>query len=196
MTKAISWRLARPMGMRLYWTNTTGVEQRYLVKVETLPGDSCAQYEMSYSFSALRTCLPREGSSFCGGQPNSTGQSAQLDGWGSSLIVDNELHLVAKQLPLGQPIYFLASQGQGFVANPGGSAGDLCLGGGRAIARMHSTFGFANGGYHRVVVPLMAIPDPSAGLVAVQAGETWHFQGWYRDGSASNFTPGLSVVFQ
>jgi len=61
---------------------------------------------------------------------------------------------------------------------------------------LHSTFGFANAGYHRVELDLQAIPDPVLGWVAVQSGETWNFQGWYRDGNTSNFTPGLSVVFQ
>ena len=33
-------------------------------------------------------------------------------------------------------------------------------------------------------------------LAAIQPGETWHFQAWYRDaGSANNFTDAVSVMF-
>ena len=34
------------------------------------------------------------------------------------------------------------------------------------------------------------------GKVAAQAGETWNFQVWFRDGQTSNFTNGVSVQFQ
>ena len=40
---------------------------------------------------------------------------------------------------------------------------------------------------------------PDSVPVAIMAGDTWHFQGWYRDTPAgagsSNFTNGLSVTF-
>jgi hypothetical protein len=31
---------------------------------------------------------------------------------------------------------------------------------------------------------------------SVLPGETWHFQAWFKDGASSNFTDGLSVLFQ
>jgi hypothetical protein len=30
---------------------------------------------------------------------------------------------------------------------------------------------------------------------AISPGTTWHFQLWYRDGAASNFSDGVSVTF-
>ncbi|MFT7679356.1 MAG: hypothetical protein ACI8QC_003357, partial [Planctomycetota bacterium] len=40
---------------------------------------------------------------------------------------------------------------------------------------------------------------PAAAPITIVAGDTWHFQGWYRDTGAgvgfSNFTNGLSVTF-
>ena len=37
------------------------------------------------------------------------------------------------------------------------------------------------------------LPSPPGGII--NAGQTWHFQLWYRDGVASNFSDGLSVTF-
>ena len=31
---------------------------------------------------------------------------------------------------------------------------------------------------------------------ALLPGETWHFQAWFKDGASSNFSDGLSVLFQ
>ena len=48
-----------------------------------------------------------------------------------------------------------------------------------------------------IPVDLNNLPRPN-GTVAVQAGETWNFQCWYRDknpGTTSNFTDGVSVLF-
>jgi len=37
------------------------------------------------------------------------------------------------------------------------------------------------------------LPNPPGGMIG--AGDTWHFQLWYRDGVASNFSDGISVIF-
>ena len=53
-------------------------------------------------------------------------------------------------------------------------------------------------GEFSLVLDLTAVPTPT-GSVAVQAGETWYWQTWFRDQnptSTSNFTDGLSVLFQ
>ncbi len=43
---------------------------------------------------------------------------------------------------------------------------------------------------------LTAVPQPT-GNVAVQPGDTWNFQAWYRDiGNTNNFTDAVSVLFQ
>ena len=47
-----------------------------------------------------------------------------------------------------------------------------------------------------IQVDLTAVPQPT-GTVAVQPGDTWNFQAWYRDlGGTNNFTDAVSVTFQ
>ncbi|MEZ6020927.1 MAG: hypothetical protein R3F17_12725 [Planctomycetota bacterium] len=50
-----------------------------------------------------------------------------------------------------------------------------------------------------MTLDLTQTPTPSV-PVAVQAGETWNFQAWYRDfiggQSVSNFTDAISIAFQ
>ncbi len=46
-------------------------------------------------------------------------------------------------------------------------------------------------------VDMSALPDPAQTVIL--PGETWHFACWFRDldpGPTSNFTGGVSVLFQ
>ncbi|MEZ6015025.1 MAG: SUMF1/EgtB/PvdO family nonheme iron enzyme [Planctomycetota bacterium] len=101
-------------------------------------------------------------------------------------------------MPLNAAAYFLCSRTQGFVQNPGGSAGNLCLG--NPIGRLVGGVAVNSGatGVVDVTANLNVLPQPT-GAVAVLPGETWNFQCWYRDavgGSAtSNFSDGLAVLF-
>ncbi|MEM9378893.1 MAG: hypothetical protein AAGB93_03010 [Planctomycetota bacterium] len=131
---------------------------------------------------------------------NSTGVAAQISATGSPAVASNSLSLNADQLPLNASCYFLTSQSQGFTANPGGSQGNLCLGG--AIGRYVGAGQILNSGAAGSVtlaLDLTMTPTPT-GFVSVQAGETWNFQGWYRDAvggtATSNLTDGVSVLFQ
>ena len=131
---------------------------------------------------------------------NSTGVPAEIRATGSAVTVVNSLSVTADQLPLNASCYFLTSQTQGFTPNPGGSQGNLCLDG--AIGRYVGPGQIMNSGSAGAVtldLDLTMTPTPT-GLVSIQAGETWNFQGWYRDsigGSAtSNFTDGVSILFQ
>ena len=82
--------------------------------------------------------------------------------------------------------------------NPGGSAGNICLGGsvGRAVGGAILNTGAT--GSITAVANLTAMPQPT-GPVAVAAGETWSFQAWHRDAvggmTTSNFTNGLEITF-
>jgi hypothetical protein len=141
------------------------------------------------------------GTNYCGpGVVNSTGNSGTIGGTGTNIVANNDLALVASNLPMNAFGYFLTSRTQGLVNQPGGSLGVLCLGG--AIGRYTGPGQIQNTGTTNsfsLALNLSQTPTPT-GLVAVVAGETWNFQAWHRDAvggtAVSNFTDGFSVAFQ
>ena len=133
-------------------------------------------------------------------QLNSFGIAAEISALGSRSVAANDVSLRAASLPPNTFGYFLTSRDRGFVLSPGGSQGNLCLGGG--IGRYRGAGQVQNSGAagaFTLAIDLTRTPTPS-GLVAIAPGETWHFQCWYRDSllgfPSSNFTDGLTVVFQ
>ncbi|MCP3919244.1 MAG: PKD domain-containing protein, partial [bacterium] len=139
------------------------------------------------------------GTNYCSpNSPNSTGSPASIVATGSEVVADNDVTLNASSMPLNQFGYFLASSTQGFIANPGGSAGNFCLGSGPFLGRYNGMVQNSGAtGTFSITVDLNAVPIASApGTIAIQPGDTWNFQGWYRDGATSNFTDGVSIVFQ
>ncbi|MEM9379287.1 MAG: lectin-like protein [Planctomycetota bacterium] len=139
------------------------------------------------------------GTNYCMANPNSTGNTGVMSAMGSVSVADNDFTLVGSDLPNSSFGFFLASRMQGMVANPGGSEGNLCIGGaiGRYVGpgQIQNT---GNTGEISLAIDLTQIPTP-AGFVAAAPGETWNFQAWHRDnsgmGPSSNFTDGLSVAF-
>jgi len=152
--------------------------------------------------SCLATCVhsdlvdrfeDRLGTSFCSpAVPNSTGSPARV--WaGGTGAAGGTMALVARELPPGQPGYFLTSRTPGLFMPPS-SAGFLCLSG--DIGRFNQPAHVGQGPTFGIQVDLAAVPQP-AGFVAVQPGETWNFQCWYRDaGNGNNFTDAVSVAFR
>ena len=140
------------------------------------------------------------GTNYCGPSvANSTGASAILTAQGSNSVATNGLTLSASALPINAFGFFLASQTQGFVMNPGGSAGNLCLGG--AIGRYVGAGQIQNSGQagaFSLTLDLAMVPQPS-GFVSVAPGDNWNFQTWYRDSvggtATSNFTDGVNLTF-
>ena len=100
--------------------------------------------------------------------------------------------LTANQLPPNQFGYFLTSMTPSFPFFPPGSQGYLCLGGN--IGRYNASVG--QGPSFSLQLDLTSMPvNPR--FVAVVPGDTWNFQGWYRDiGNTNNFTDAVSVLFQ
>jgi hypothetical protein len=128
---------------------------------------------------------------------NSTGSSARISAQGSPVAATNNLTLSADRLPLNSFGYFLNSDVQGNMPNPGGSQGTLCLGGsvGRFLQQVQNS---GSTGAISIVVDLANMPQ-ALGPVSVMGGETWNFQAWYRDANpsvTSNFTDALSISFQ
>ena len=166
------------------WLLSSGHQDAaYLFDVEDDDGDGFANCEDL-------------GSSYCGpAVPNSTGVPAVIAAGGSALVAQNDLRLRALSLPPHKPGFFLASRTQGFVPMPGGSQGNLCLGGqiGRLRSKAKSS---GKNGKFAIQVGLGAVPP---GMQVVQPGEDWNFQAWYRDVnpiSTSNFTDAVNVVFE
>ncbi len=136
---------------------------------------------------------------YCSAAVNSTGTVGLCSSTGSTYIVANDLVLRASNLPLQSFGYLLVSESSGFVANPGGSAGNLCLGG--AVGR-YSNFVASTGSTGTLSRPfnVNSYPSPSGPVGPVQPGMSLYFQWWHRDSSAtgtstSNFTRGLRVTF-
>ncbi|MFT7076731.1 MAG: hypothetical protein ACJA0P_002749 [Planctomycetota bacterium] len=140
------------------------------------------------------------GDEYCGpAVPNSSGLSASLAASGTAVAADNDLTLTAMDLPPNAFGFFLVSQTQGFVMNPGGSSGNLCLAG--MVGRYVGPGQIQNSGAARsmsLTLDLIQTPQPT-GFVSIVLGETWNFQTWFRDsgagGATSNFTQALEVTF-
>ncbi|MEM1451988.1 MAG: hypothetical protein AAGI22_22965 [Planctomycetota bacterium] len=139
------------------------------------------------------------GSQYCDANENSTGRSAWMSARSvgppnavAGGIVDLECVDVAEN-SFG---HFLCSLDSGFVPNPGGSAGNLCLQG--AVGRFNRPGEVLNSGFaeeFELRVDTTSFPSPS-GSTSVLAGQTWYFQTWFRDfGPTSNFSNGVQVTF-
>ncbi|MEZ6016192.1 MAG: hypothetical protein R3F49_13820 [Planctomycetota bacterium] len=143
----------------------------------------------------------RVGAAYCAPtQPNSTGNASQLDLVGLANVHDDALFARASSLPPGAPALALVSRAPGLVVMPGGSDGNLCLGGaiGRYVAPGQIQLASPTGTFE-LALALDELPTPG-GLVSASPGETWYFQVWHRDGGpatgSSNFTNGVSVTFE
>ncbi|QDV08670.1 hypothetical protein Poly30_42230 [Planctomycetes bacterium Poly30] len=137
---------------------------------------------------------------YCMANANSTGLAASMGATGSPFVASNDVTLTASRMPQFSFGFFLTSRMRGFVQNPAGSAGNLCLSG--AIGRFVGPGQIQNtgtAGAMSLALDLTSLPTPT-GFVAAQAGETWDFTAWFRDVSAagptSNFADGYEIVFQ
>ena len=139
------------------------------------------------------------GTTFCSGvNINSTGTDGKLQGTGSTLALDNDVTLRAYDLPLQSFGYVIVSRTQGFVPGPTGPV--LCING--QIGRFVGPGQIQNSGTTgewSLTLDLNQVPQPT-GFVGTVAGDTWNFQGWYRDSvggfATSEFTTGLEITFQ
>lgn len=144
---------------------------------------------------------PLIGVNSCSAENNSALVSAITYASGSAVAAQNDVALAAGALPPLAFGFFLASQTSAFTPQPGGSTGNLCLGG--AIGRYVGPGQIQNSGLYgtfELPINLSQIPTPN-GFVTAGAGETWHFTSWYRDVSqsgtpTSNFSDRLSIVFE
>lgn len=145
------------------------------------------------------SALPPLATVVCNGVANSTGVPGRMNAFGSDVALDNDLFLLATDLPTASFGYFICSLTSVPPVTPPGSQGHICLGGsvGRYVGpNQIQRTGFS--GTFGLELDLTATPQPT-GFVSVQAGATWNFQTWHRDvagGMAtSNFTDAVAVSF-
>ena len=136
------------------------------------------------------------GDAYCGpANLNSSGQAAEISAWGDLDVSKNLCELTGTKLPTNQFGYFLTSETPSFVSPPG-SQGNLCLGGkiGRFASQIQNS-----GAAGEMVIDVDLTDIPVDAPNAVQPGETWNFQLWFRDlnpTSTSNFTDAVQITFQ
>ncbi|QDV06759.1 hypothetical protein Poly30_22740 [Planctomycetes bacterium Poly30] len=139
------------------------------------------------------------GMNYCAAVANSTGQAAVMSASGSLNVADNQVSLSTESLPANSFCFYIVSQTQGFVMNPGGSVGNLCVAG--QVGRYVGPGQVKNsgpGGAITLGIDLTAIPSPT-GFVSAVPGQSWNFQTWYRDSvmgqPVSNFSDGIQLNF-
>lgn len=143
-----------------------------------------------------RTVGPLVGASYCTAAVNSSGSPGKLRASGSDDASDNSLRIVASDLPSNTFGLFLTSRTPDFVPGlNGASDGNLCIGG--TIGRLNTLLNSGGAGDYSLAIDLSALPQGN-GLVAALAGETWHFQSWFRDigGAGSNLTDAVRITYQ
>jgi len=127
---------------------------------------------------------------------NSSGNPATIEVTGSDVVSDNDINLAAADMPLNKFGYFITSQTQGLVMQPGSSQGNLCVLGNIGRFRSQIQNSGATGTFD-IDIDLTSMPtNPNQ---AVFVGQTWNFQTWFRDnnpGSTSNFSNAVAVTFQ
>ena len=134
---------------------------------------------------------------YCSGQPNSTGQPANLATLGTYSIAANDLVLSVSGLPaFSAGIMFYggarasAPSGQGTVCVSGSSTQPVVR---MAPVLVSDLLGIVN----RVVN--MNDPQQSVGAGAILPGQTWRFQYWYRDAiggqSTWNYSSATEILF-
>ncbi|MEM6673896.1 MAG: hypothetical protein AAF726_13715 [Planctomycetota bacterium] len=138
------------------------------------------------------------GAQYCQANENASGTSAWIRATGGNSLPGYNVTIRVQDLPESSFGYVIASLNSGFTANPGGSAGNLCLTG--AIGRFtNQIVNSGLGGAVDVVIDTDAIPQPT-GITSAVSGDSWHFQYWTRDSQdgmpTSNFSNAVEVSFR
>lgn len=143
---------------------------------------------------------PSQGSTagyqYCNGTANSTGDYGFIYMTGTASTTGSK-RLYASNMPQFQFGYFLVGHGGSGIITPPGSNGPLCLIGGplgRYNQGAEIQFTGTSGAFDLLIDPA-AIRSNNGNVVGL-SGQTYNFQGWYREnGGVSNFTNALSFTF-
>ena len=135
-------------------------------------------------------CFP---ANYCTSNPNSSGNAATLTVEGTPVLAQGDLLLRATGCAIQEWSYFIMSQSQGFVPGFAGSAGNLCVG--APIVRINLNMVQLRKtnlvGERAYLMDFSGAPEDQ-----ILIGETWNFQLWFRDGTTSNTSDGISVLFR
>ncbi len=130
---------------------------------------------------------------YCLAQGNSSGQIASMSASGLPSLVVNDLTLHASGTPAQKFGMFLYGRNENFVFYGDGA---LCVQ--APIYRIAPLLVTSSSGTASLPLDLTALPF-TGGPGEVSAGETWHFQLWFRDPAGGfagfNFSDGLKVTF-
>jgi len=141
----------------------------------------------------LRVEVPL-GERYGAANPCSTGVAARLTAYGDPEVVANDLGLAAEGLPAASFGVPLAGRARGATPLPGGSQGVLLVA--PPIALLGDRVVRAD--VHGRAYTALDLTRPMLGA-APAAGETWHFQLWFRDAhpvATTNTTAGASVTLR
>lgn len=133
------------------------------------------------------------GTTTCISMPNSTGVGAFLEAIGSADADDRALVLNVTDVPRNQFGLFVISATAANVPLGGASQGVLCVG--SPVIRFNGVVSDRGTGVASFAPDLADIPT----VGAVQAGQSWFFQYWYRDQNpflTSNLSSALRVDFR
>jgi len=193
-----------PTLLQLAWT---GAQDGVLTGAGTLTPDEARDVADGFSYvqvltsgyplgevrGQVRTAFL--GRRYCEAAPTSLGFGGFLIGVGDAVASRNDATLQAFDLPPNQFGFFLVGTGSGQVAPLAGSSGRLCLGG-APLARFAPPV-MNTGPFGRLDLVLDLTALPFTPQVAVQPGDTWNFQAWFRDVPAtSNLTNAITVTFR
>ncbi|MEM9379819.1 MAG: hypothetical protein AAGB93_07690 [Planctomycetota bacterium] len=153
------------------------------------------QLEGGYVRSAFG--LGVAGTQYCSAATNSSGVRGWITALGNGKVASPH-EIVCSGMPVAVPCFVLTARDTAFVPQVGGSAGNLCLGG-TGFGRFSNEVALTSAdGVYTLSLDPRKIAQPG-GTVSAVAGETWHFQGWFRDagptGITSNLTNGVAVEF-
>lgn len=183
-------------GKALRFVNTSPTSQVIKVRVTVTPGSQLVEYDLSTCFGGA-AFTPLIGHQACMGVPNSRGLPAAICAWGDTSFTPlPDINLYIGDLPANSFGYFIASESYFFVPTPGNTMGNLCLG-----SPGRYSFDILNSGAGFVAYPPdpTMVPLPGGGFTAIQPGDRWYWQYWYRDAiggvATSNFASALYIEF-
>tara|TARA_R110002126_G_scaffold66038_9_gene167973 strand:+ start:9179 stop:11629 length:2451 start_codon:yes stop_codon:yes gene_type:complete len=190
---------------RIEWFNPSlDTPQRLTLLVVVAPGSfhACVENAIAIGYQAGDCDAPQPagpiGSTYCSpANLNSLDVPAVMTAIGQEELALQDVTLQASGLPLNQFGFFIVSATQGFVANPGGSMGNLCLAG--DIGRYQDQV-MGSGALGMITLEVDLLDLPTNPPQPVLVGQTWNFQAWYRDvvlgTPRSNFTDAVSITFE